>query len=515
MERFIQKYGSAVTGVLNGWDRLMIRGTIRALAAVPPLVSFLGYLGVKFKDFGSYVEDVSRRLKEASLAAAERLNRPVKYLPSSQTRKEDVARQIAQADGIEEGLICVLSCVEPCWSYSIHRNPRDGRPDLVLGQRKCAHLYHYWMDPDFGLMHGRIMTWLPFTIQVCVNGRLWLARQMDRLSLGYRQSDNCFVGLDDPDKSQQVMDGLLRWNWPEFLDRIAAAVNPILPEILRGYRAGYYWSAYETEWASDVMFRRAAALADAYPRLIRGAISAFGSEQVMRFLGKRLTGFKGELVSDYSCRVEGIRVKHSADRNSVKVYDKAGSVLRVETTINDPRRLSVYRAPAGNPNGKMRWQSMRKGVTDLRRRAEVSQRANDRYYDALAALDASTPLRELIKPICQPVKLNGRRVRGLRPWSDPDLALLRSINDGRFAVSGFRNADLRQRLYPKAAQNPTERRRASARISQALRRLRAHHLIKKVVHTHRYHLTHSGRQIVTAILQAQDVSVAKLTELAA
>lgn len=515
MQRFIQKYQDVVSGVLNGWDRLMIRGTIRALASVAPLVSFLGYLGVKFKDFGGYVEDVSKRLKEASLVAAERLNRPIKYLPSSQTRKEDVARQIAQADGVDEGLICVLSCVEPCWSYSIHRNPRDGRPNLMLGQRKCAHLYHYWMDKDFGLMHGRIMTWLPFTIQVCVNGRLWLARQMDRLALGYKQADNCFVQLDNPVKSQRVFDRLLRWDWPKFLDRIAAEVNPLLPDILQGYRAGYYWSAYETEWASDVMFGSPAALAAVYPPLIRGAISAFGSEQVMRFLGKRLTNFKGECVSDYSRRVEGIRVKHSANRNSVKTYDKAGRVLRVETTINDPRRLKVFRPPAGNPKGQPYWQPMRKGVTDLRRRAEVSQRANDRYYDALAALDADTPLRELVKPICQPAKLNGRQVRGLRPWTDPDLALLRAINDGRFAVNGFRNADLRRQLYPKADENPTERRRASARISQALRRLRAHHIAKKVAHTHRYHLTDSGRQLVTAILQSQDVSIAKLTEIAA
>ncbi len=515
MERFIQKYRDVVSGVLNGWDRLMIRGTIRALANVPPLVSFLGYLGVKFKDFGSYVEDVSKRLKAASLVEAERLNRPIKYLPSSQTRKEDVARQIAQADGIDEGLVCVLSCVEPCWSYSIHKNPRDGRPDLMLGQRKCAHLYHYWMDKDFGQMHGRIMTWLPFTIQVCVNGRLWLARQLDRLGLGYQRADNCFVRLDDVARSQQVFDGLLGWDWPKFLDRVAAAVNPMLPGILRGYRAGYYWSAYETEWASDVMFRSPSALAAIYPPLISGAISAFGSKQVMRFLGKRLGNFKGECVSDYSCRVEGIRVKHSVDRNSVKVYDKAGRVLRVETTINDPRRLLVYRTPAGDPEGQPRWQPMRKGVTDLRRRAEVSQRANDRYYDALTALDSSTPLRELIRPICRPVKLNGRRVRALRPWADPDLALLRAINDGQFAVSGFRNADLRKLLEPTGQKAPAERRKASARISQALRRLRAHHLIKKVAHSHRYHLTDAGRQIVTAVLQAQDVPIARLTEIAA
>jgi len=133
----------------------------------------------------------------------------------------------------------------------------------------------------------------------------------------------------------------------------------------------------------------------------------------------------------------------------------------------------------------------------------------------LAALDASQPLSELIGPICRRTTLGKRTVRGLRPWSDPDLALLRVINRGQFAVCGFRNRDLRTELYPKTPNGPVERRRASARISRALRLLRAHHLVKKIARTHRYHLTDRGRQIVTALLQAQDVSIAKLTEIAA
>jgi hypothetical protein len=516
MERFIQKYRSDVTGSLNGWDRLMIRGTIRMLAAVPPLMSFLSHVGVLLKDFGGYVEGVSQRLKEASLATAARLNRPVRYLPSSQTRKEDLARQIAESDGINEGLVCVLTCVEPCWSYSIRKDRPSKKLVLERALRKCLHLYHYWMDKDFGLMHGRVMTWLPFTIQVCVNGRLWLARQLDRLGLGYQRADNCFVRLADAAACQRAMDGLLRWNWPAFLDRIAAQVNPILPAILRGYRAGYYWSAYETEWASDVMFRSPAALAAIYPLLARGAIVAFASHNVMRFFGQKLHGnFRGQLVSDYGWRVEGIRVKHSLASNSIKMYDKAASVLRVETTINDPRRLKVYRSGEGDSGGRHEWRRMRKGVVDLRRRAEVSQAANERYYDALAALDTTQPLRQLIGPICRPTRWGDRPVRGLRPWADPDLAVLRVINRGEFAVNGFRNRDLRAAIYPQRTSDPDQARRASARVSRLLRVLRAHHLIQKISHTHRYQLTQAGRQIVTAILQAQDVSIAKLTEIAA
>ena len=409
----------------------------------------------------------------------------------------------------------MLRCVEPCQSYSVRGDRASKKLVLQPELRKCLHLYHYWMDAHFGLMHARLMTWFPFNIYVCLNGRLWLARQLDRLGLGYKRVDNCFTRLDDVAASQKQFDRLLRWDWPGFLDRIAGRIHPILPEILAGYKTPYYWSAYETEWASDVMFRSPGHLAAIYPQLTRGAISAFGCQQVMRFLGKKLSGFNGELVSDYSRRVEGLRVKHSVDSNSVKAYDKAGSVLRVETTINDPKKLTVYRPPAGQPDGPMDWRQMRRSVTDLRRRAEVSQRANDRYYDALAALDASQPLSELVTPVCRRTRLGEQTVRGLRPWSDPDLALLRVINRGQFAVAGFRNRDLRTQLYPKTPNEPVERRRASARITRALRLLRAHHLVKKVARTHRYHLTDRGRQVVTALLQAQDVSIAKLTEIAA
>ena len=262
------------------------------------------------------------------------------------------------------------------------------------------------MDRDFGLMHARLQTWFPFTIQVCLNGRSWLARQMDRRGMTYRQADNCFLRLDNPAGAQRLMDRLLGWDWPKFLGRIAGRVNPALPQVLRGYRVDYYWSASESEWASDVMFRSASALAAIYPALARGAITAFDSANVLRFLGKGPQGnFRAPITSDYRRRVEGLRVKHAVGSNSVKMYDKQGSVLRVETTVNDPRSLRVYRRKEGQPDGPAGWHRMRKGVADLRRRAEVSQGCNDRYFDALATLDTSTPLGKLVEPICRPTTL--------------------------------------------------------------------------------------------------------------
>ena len=515
MEGFIQKYNKDVIGVLNGWDRLMIRGTLRALAVITGMMDYLHYLGVLLKDFGAFVEDTSKRLKVASLAAAEQLNRPIQYLPSPRIRKEDRARQIAEADGITEGLICILTCVEPCMSYSIRRDRAAKKLILEPTLRKCLHLYHYWMDRDFGLMHGRLQTWFPFSIQVCLNGRSWLARQMDRQGMGYLRRENCFIWLEDVPATQQLMDQLLKMNWPQWLGDLGQRINPALGSILGGYRVEYYWSAYESEWASDVMFSGPSALKRIYPLLARGAISVFGSADVMRFLGKKLCGhFKGEVVSSYRRRPEGLRVKHAVRSNSVKMYDKQGSILRVETTINDPRDLKVYRAAEGDPGGDRSWRPMRKGVVDLRRRAELSQAANERYYEALAELDTDIGLGELIGPICRPRKFRGHRVRALCLWSPEDLSLFRAVSRGEHIVNGFRNRDLVALLYG-TPHDSGQRKRLASRIGHRLRLLRAHGIIRKLPRTHRYRMTRKGRQIITAIIQAQETTLAKLTREAA
>jgi hypothetical protein len=260
------------------------------------------------------------------------------------------------------------------------------------------------------------------------------------------------------------------------------------------------------------MFGSAAELARMYPALVRGAMECFSGPEVMRFLGKKLHGnFVGELVSDLRQRPEGIRVKHRLKANSVKMYDKHGSLLRVETTINDPKDFRVFRPLEGDPARKKAWRPLTRGIANIARLAAVSQSANDRYLDALAALDTDTPISTLVDRVCRCVYWQGRSVRALRPWSEDDRLLLKAINRGEFAVNGVRNRDLLSLLFPEASPLPAEqRRRYSARVTRKLRMLRAHGIIRKVQGTHRYVLTKGGQQVVTAILQYQQVSLAQL-----
>lgn len=515
MKRFLDKYTDWISGSLSGFDRLVLRGTLRMLAVKNGMMEYLFRMQVLLKDFGEHVEKTSQAIKAATVSQAQRLGRPVQYLQSAQQSKEEIALRIAKQEGISQGLICVLSCVEPCMSYEIRRDKEQRKLVLQPAVRKCLHYYHYWYDPQFGFMNGRIATWFPFGIQICLNGREWLSRQMDKAGLGYQRADNCFVSLDQPQRVQRLMDKQLRINWPAHLQRIARQLNPAHEHIFQDFPIQYYWSVYQSEWATDVMFDSTRSLDAIYPMLTRGAITAFCSADVLRFLGQRVrTGFSGEVCSSYLQRPEGVRIKHAVQDNSVKCYNKQGSVLRVETTINNPRQYKVYRPKENSATGARAWYPMRKGIADMHRRAAVSQASNQRYLDALASLSTATPLEELLRPLCQPTNWHGKRIRGLRPWADADIALLRTIANAKWLINGFRNHDLLVSLFPGDHDNAT-RKRLAARVTRTIRMLRAHGLIRKSPHTHRYSVNTKAREVLNAVLQVQTVTTQQLQQIAA
>lgn len=526
MQKFICNHQDEISGVLSGFDRLVLRGTLRSIAYAGGMGQYLSSNHLLLKDFGSHVEHVSQRLKTASLAEALALGRPVHYVASAKTSKEHIAQRIAAEDHITQGLVCVLTCVEPCRTFEIYRDRETKYLHLQPRLRKCLFLYHYLVHPVFGFLNARIQTWFPFSIQICLNGRAWLAHQMDQAGLAYVRQDNCFPWIEDWSLAQQLMDQQLTLDWPTVLDQIARMLNPIHDQIFQAHPTTYYWSTFQSEWAIDLIFHTANDLRRLYPRLLQHAISTFSSADVMRFLGRRVplsgqipTRFGGQVVSDLHARQEGIRVKHRLNRNSVKLYDKAftivGNVLRAEGTINDVSDFRVYRPKEGDPSGQLAWRPVRRGIADLYRRAEVGRKATERYLDALASAEQDTTLDEVLRRLGQPQYWHGRRVRALSPFAPDDRQLLQTISRGEFTLNGIRNRDLQRLCFARPPATPAEGRRRSAWASRKLRLLRAHGLIYKISHTHRYQLTKSGRIATTAILTALRSTIRQLTAAAA
>jgi hypothetical protein len=390
---------------------------------------------------------------------------------------------------------------------------------LKLYPGKCLHLYKYFIHPIFGFMSARLQTWFPFNVQICMNGREWLGRQLMRKGrTDFKRVRNCFPWIGDFGLAQRLMDDQLKTNWPRALTRIARSLNPIHDQIFRSSPMDYYWSAFQTEWATDVVFHSPAALASVYPQLVRFAMLHFQSPDVMRFLAEKAPGnFTGQIVTSFKHRAEGVRIKHWLRGNSLKMYDKAGSVLRVETTIGETEDFKVFRPKSNGPQDVFEWAPLRKGVADLHRRAQVSDRSNSIYLQALSAVEDTTPCSNLFDAVSRfTLDSRGRRVRALRLNDPAELALLEAISRGEFSTSGFRNRDIRQRLYPHSGSlPPAESGRLSARTGRLLRILRSHGLIYKIQKSRRYRLSAQGQLLTAALFATRNADIRQLLSTAA
>jgi len=513
VREFLARHGDDVTGVISGFDRLRLQGSLRQLYCPELMTMYLERAGVLYRDFKEHVVEVTACIRGAAEAVAHAAGRPVLYLRSPAVRKEDLAAEIRRKDGIDAGLIAVFSAVEPCRTWFLRGDRERQAVGLRLEWGKCIHLYFYLVHAQLGLIHLRLQTWFPFLVHVCVNGREWLARQLTQAGLGFTRVDNCLPSIADVPAAQALLDEQVHTRWDRLLNPLIEQFHPTHRRIHQTMPLDYYWTVAESEYATDVMFRDRPALQRIYPALVHHSVMNFGSEQVLRFLGRKQAGSAVDIKTDRRRREEGVRVKHWLNRNSLKLYDK-GSVLRDEVTINEPADFRVWRRPEGRPDAPKAWRELRRSVVDLPRRAEIGRAATDRHLGALAAVHHGEPLQESTATLCRPVVRKGRRHRALNPFAPHDAALLAAVNRGEFTLNGLRNADLRTILHPSCPAGLSPRQLA-CRVSRQLALLRAHGLLARVPRTHRYVVTKKGRPLITALLAAAQADTQQLTKIAA
>ena len=358
MTLFEDVHADRIVGTLTMFDRMIFKGHLTRLFAPGAISAMLWQLGFPLTEFTRHATAATEQLTANAKRLAAEAGRPYLYSDRSRRRggdltKEDTARAIADRDGITEGVVCVFSVVEPCWSFQVRADHRTHRLEAIRRERKCVHHYLYLIDPEFGFMHVRVQAWIPYEIQIYINGREWLARQLDAAGVGYRRYDNALLSVEDLELASKLCDKLAHRTWPRLLNAFARRVNPLLDKISAAGFGGYYWVLDQAEVATDVMFPTRPALLAMWPDLVRHASVNLSSTDVLRFLGRKLhPALKAEVLTEAKRRSEGWRIKHRMARNWVKVYDKA-SVLRVETTINNPREFRVLRVQ-DTPQGRQR-----------------------------------------------------------------------------------------------------------------------------------------------------------------
>jgi len=498
---FLVKFASSLIAVLGCQDRVIFKGYL-PFSDEAHLNRFVDHkLRIKRKDFLAFAQEKAERLVSNAKALATQKGAPYVYL-QGRHRKEELVQQQIRERRLSEGLVCVLCCQETCRTVKLRYG--QGRPRLVFTRRPQRVLYFYFLDPQFGLRHVRVQTWFPFTTQVYVNGHDWLARQLHAHGVGFEQHDNAFTQVEDPSRAQSLADRFPQLGWVKLLDRWARQVNPLLGEPwLKGQ--GYSWVIDQAEYSTDVLFKDRQALAELYPRLLDHACLHFSAQDILTFLGRRLhPHFDGEVLTD--CKKDrwpGARVKHRVKNNWLKMYDKFGCVLRIETVINNPREFKVRRRVQRQGRGQMAWCPMNKGVANFYHYHEVARAANERYLSALAVVERPQARVKILDRVHKPARLGPRRRRGLNLLRAEEQKLFHAVLRGEHHVNGFRNRDVQAVLFPTRAKGVAEQRRRTAHVSRLLHLLRAHGLIAKIPHAHRYRVTTKGEAVMSAAIYAR------------
>jgi hypothetical protein len=401
-------------------------------------------------------------------------------------RKEDKIAEILQKRGNHLGLVHIFSQLEVLQTYDPWHNKVEKRTYFKPATTKRKVYYIYFIDKLLGLCYIKVPTIAPYILWFYCNGHGWLENKLKESKIGFDKKDNAFLSIDDFVTAQKLADEMDITKLHKILDSIAKRFCPFPEE----WNINHQWTLAEVEYSADIIFKDHASLAPIYDNIITTAMHTITPENIANYLGKRFSLlFEGEAGSRYNKRILGTRIKHQLGDTSVKMYDKFGSILRIEVTSNDVSEMRVFREVKKRDGTKEhKVAPVKKSIYSLIDLVALFKRACHRYLEAISAFDDPTDGLKKLDKVVESVVENNRKYCGFNFFNKEDKQLLLAIADPKFNIDDMRNKNLRSLLPDKS----------SGQISRLLKRLRVHELIVKVRGTLKYRLSELGKQVITA-----------------
>jgi hypothetical protein len=482
-----ERYDDRIAGVLSCYDRIVVTGTLPTVCYADGMTHFLYRGGIRIFDYPAFAAKLRDRVRERAASLAAEAGIAIEYIAKSHVRKEEVVSKVLEKRGRHPGLVHVISAMEACDCYQAWHDKTTHKTFVRCDSGKCLHYYFYFIDAELGLVHLRVPTWAPFRLQFYCNGHSWLAQRLTAEGVDFTLADNAFARIADWPRAQEIADGFSPARLHAVLDRYAAMCCPVLDV----FGQTYHWSLMQVEYSTDLAFRSPATLAPLYEQLIRESVLSVKAEQIASFLGRQITPqLAQELGSQFSTRIEGTCIKHRYGSASIKMYDKFGCVLRIETTTNDVSFFKHHRKVEHRDGPPTRAIAhVKKTIYSLIDLREILLACNRRYLAHLSALDDFSAGVRALGRLTKPRDVEGKTVKGINFFDVVDNALLTALQSPRINIAGLRRADL----------VPILDEISPSRLSRQLKRLREIGVIKKVAGTYRYYLTKIGRAATAAL----------------
>jgi hypothetical protein len=495
MSMLTERYAGKIRGILSCFDRVVITGTLPDVCYADAMSSHLRSKGIRIFDYTQFVEPLRDEIRVRAEELAQKNGLEIEFIRKKDFRKEERIKKIIVRRGDHPGLVHVFSAMEPCPSFKPWHDKKTGKTFLRGETAKCLHYYFYFILEDLGLCYLRVPTWAPFRLQFYFNGHHYLASLLQRKGFSYRLLDNAFVDTEDFQKAQQLSDALPVKLLHRRLDQVAKEFCPVL----RHFPSGYHWTLMQVEFATDVAFKFQRDLGPLYETIVRTAIHTVKPEQVATFLGRKLHGtYQGEIGNDFHTRIEGTRIKHHMGRVSIKMYDKQGIILRIETTVNDVSFFKHHRkVEHRDGTWEMKEAPLKKSIYSLPVLRELMEAANRRYLEFVSAIEEPTVGIKNLEKISEPASDGQRTYRGFNLFHGQDLKLFEGMLRGEFNIRGFQNRSFRMIMPDKSG----------FQVSRMFKRLRMHGLIKKARGTYKYYLTRLGQKVANTALKLRTLFI--------
>jgi hypothetical protein len=494
-QSLLERYDERIAGVLSCYDRVVITGTLPGVCYAEGMTRFLHANGVRIFDYPQFAMTLRDRVRDRAASLAAEAGVTIEHISKAHIRKEDVVARVLEQRGDRPGLVHILSAMEACDAYKPWHDKQTRKTFVRPDSGKCLHYYFYFQDARFGLVYLRVSTWAPFRLQFYCNGHSWLARKLTAEGIGYTMADNAFVRIDDWAGAQELADSLSPDQLHRALDRYAAQCCPVSDE----FGQSYHWSLMQVEYATDLAFRSTITLSPLYEQLIRETVLSVKAEQIATFLGRQITPLLAqEIGSQFSTRIEGTCVKHRFGKCSIKMYDKCGIVLRIETTTNDVSFFKHHRKVEHRNGPPTRGIApVKKTIYSLIDLREILLGCNRRYLVHLSALDDFSAGVRALGRLTKPREVDGKTIKGINFFEPGDSALLHALQNPKVNIAGIRRAE----LLPNVEMFSPDR------LSRQLRRLLDIGVIKRITGTYRYYLTKAGRAVTAAAERLKQATI--------
>lgn len=489
-----EKYSDKITAVLTCYDRIIIQGVIPGWSYAQGMTGYLKANGIRIFDFANFSQPLTDKVRENAEQIAKENNIQIEFIRKTKAfRKDDRIQEIITQTGKTEGLIHIFSAMEQCNTYKPWHDKTTGETFLKFNQSKCLHYYFYFIDKDFGLCYLRVPTWCPFRLQFYMNGHNLLARKMERKDISCETVENAFVKISDPEYAQKLSERIDPQGLHKALDIFAQRYCPVAKEL----ELGYSWTIQQIECATDIIFKSQEDLQLLYDEIIRTAIHTVKPDNIATFLGQRITyNCRKEIGTNYNQRILGTRIKHHMGSVSIKMYDKFGLVLRIESTCNNVGEFRVNRE-VEHRDGTVTVEkaAMKKTIYSLYQLFTIMKAANYRYLEFISSFDDHSDGQKKLSDTTKAIVEKDRSYRGFNFFDENDLKVFEAISRGEFMTYGMQNKDIRNHMDNIS----------SSAMSRIFKRLRLHGLIERAKGTYKYFPTALGKSVIAAGLTVKNL----------